>query len=91
LITPDAIADDGQFDVCMIDPLTLPSALVRLPFVVFGKHTGMKPVHMSRHSSLVIECDQPIPAQIDGEVLLERRYEISMLPGAIECIVPRTT
>lgn len=87
-ITPDAIPDDGLFDVCMIDPLGLPEALVRLPFVVMGKHTGMKPVHMSRHTSLVLECDQPVPAQIDGEVLLERRYEISMLQRAIECVVP---
>lgn len=88
-ITPDAIADDGLFDVCMIDPLSLPQALMRLPFVVTGKHTGMKVVHMSRHRRLVIEGRCPIPAQIDGEVLLESRYEIEMLPGAIECIVPR--
>lgn len=87
-ITPDAIPDDGLFDVCMIDPLSLPQALVRLPFVIYGKHTGMKVVHMSRHSSIVVECDAPLPAQIDGEVLLEHRYEISLLPGAIECVVP---
>jgi len=87
-ITPEARPDDGLFDVCMIDPLSLPQALVRLPFVVFGKHTGMKVVHMSRHTSVVIECDRPVPAQIDGEVLLESRYEITMLPQAIECIVP---
>lgn len=90
-ITPDAIPDDGVFDVCMIDPLSLPEALLRLPFVIFGKHTRMKPVHMSRHTSLIIECDTPVPAQIDGEVLLEKRYEIDMLPSAIECIVPRCT
>ncbi len=88
-ITPDAVPDDGLFDVCMIDPLGLPEALVRLPFVIGGRHTRMKPVHMSRHSALVIECDQRVPAQIDGEVLLENRYEIDLLPGAIECIVPR--
>jgi len=88
-ITPDAIPDDGLFDVCMIDPLSLPAALVRLPFVVMGKHTRMKPVHMSRHSSIVIDCESPIPAQIDGEVLLERHYVIEMLPSAIECVVPR--
>lgn len=88
-ITPDAAADDGLFDVCTIDPLSLPQALLRLPFVIVGKHTKMKPVHMSRHSSVTIECDSPVPAQIDGEVLLESRYEISMLPGAIRCIVPR--
>jgi len=89
-ITPDAVPDDGLFDVCMIDPLSLPQALMRLPFVIAGKHTRMKPVHMSRHSSLVIECAQALPAQIDGEVLLERRYDISILPRAIECVVPRS-
>jgi YegS/Rv2252/BmrU family lipid kinase len=88
-ITPEAIPDDGLFDVCMIDPLGLPEALVRLPFVIAGKHTGMKPVHMSRHSALLIECDQRVPAQIDGEVLLDSKYEIALLPGAIECVVPR--
>lgn len=88
-ITPDALPDDGVFDVCMIDPLSLPQALMRLPFVIMGKHTKMRPVHMSRHTSIVVECDRPMPAQIDGEVLFEPRYEIAMLPSAIECIVPR--
>ena len=41
----------------------------------------MKPVHMSRHTSVIVESETPIPAQIDGEVLLERRYEIDMLAG----------
>lgn len=88
-ITPDAAPDDALFDVCMIDPLTLPNALVRLPFVIAGKHTKMKVVHMSRHHTATIEAACPVPAQIDGEVLFESRYDISMLPGAIECIVPR--
>ncbi len=88
-ITPDAIPDDGLFDTCMIDPLGLPEALVRLPFVIAGRHTRMRPVHMSRHRRLVIECDRPVPAQIDGEVLLESRYEIDLIPGAIRCMTPR--
>lgn len=88
-INPDAQPDDGLFDVCIIDPFSLPEALVRLPFLVMGKHTKMKPVHMSRHEALIIECATPVPAQIDGELLLERRYEIELLPGAIEYVVPR--
>lgn len=90
-ICPDAVPDDGVFDVCMIDPLRLHEALWRLPFVIAGKHTNMRVVHMSRHASIVIEGSDPLPAQVDGEVLLERRYEISMLPGAITCIVPKET
>jgi len=89
-ITPDADPADGLFDVCVIAPLSLPGALIRLPFVIIGKHTKMKPVSMSRHSSVVIESVDLLPAQIDGEVLLGRRYEISILPGAVECIVPRS-
>jgi YegS/Rv2252/BmrU family lipid kinase len=87
-ITPDADPTDGVFDVCMIDPLKLHEALWRLPFVIMGKHTKMRVVHMSRHASAVIDSAVPLPAQIDGEVLFERRYEVTMLPGAIECVVP---
>ena len=89
-ITPDARPDDGLFDVCTIDPLSLPEALMRLPFVIAGRHTRMKPVHMSRHRSVLIECADILPAQIDGEVLMERRYEISILPSEIRCLVPRS-
>ncbi len=88
-ITPNAEPDDGLLEVCTIDPLSLPQALMRLPFVVFGKHTKMRVVHMSRRRSIVIESDEPMPAQLDGEVLVARRFEVSILPGAIECIVPR--
>lgn len=88
-ITPDAVVDDGLLEICTIDPLSLPEALMRLPFVIFGKHTKMKPVHMARHRSILIECDDPMPAQIDGEVMLDRRFEVTVLPKALEYIVPR--
>jgi YegS/Rv2252/BmrU family lipid kinase len=88
-ITPDADPVDGLFDVCMIDELGLAEALWRLPFVIAGKHTKMPVVHMSRHTSATISSEVPLPAQLDGEVLLETRYELAMLPSAIECVVPR--
>jgi YegS/Rv2252/BmrU family lipid kinase len=88
-INPGAIPDDGFFDVCDIDALGLAEALWRLPFVITGHHTKMSVVHMSRHESVTIEGETPLPAQIDGEVFLEPRYEVRILPSAIECIVPR--
>ncbi|MHB1323171.1 MAG: diacylglycerol/lipid kinase family protein [Coriobacteriia bacterium] len=88
-ITPDAVPDDGLLEVCTIDPLSLPGALMRLPFVVAGRHTHMRPVRMARRRTIVIESDDPMPAQIDGEVMLERRYEVAVLPSAVEYVVPK--
>jgi YegS/Rv2252/BmrU family lipid kinase len=89
-IAPDAIADDGLLDVCVIDPMSLPGAFVRLPFVIMGRHTGFKVVHMSRHRKVVVTSPVPLPGQIDGEVFMETRYEVELLPGAIEYVVPRS-
>lgn len=88
-ITPSAVPDDGLLETCTIDPLSLPQALLRLPFVVFGKHTRMRPVRMGRHRAVTIESDDPMPAQIDGEVMVDSRFEVSVLPQALEYIVPR--
>ncbi|MHB9003331.1 MAG: diacylglycerol/lipid kinase family protein [Coriobacteriia bacterium] len=87
-ITPDAAGDDGLLDMCLIDPLPLGEALWRLPFVIAGKHTRMRPVHMSRHSRVLLISETPLEGQVDGETMLERSYDIGILPAAIDVIVP---
>ena len=87
-ITPGARADDGLLDVCTIAKVSLPGALWRLPFVIFGKHGRMRPVTIERHRSVVLDSALPIEGQIDGEVVLASRYEISVVAAAISVIVP---
>ncbi len=87
-ITPGAIGDDGDLDVCIIDRIGLVGALLRLPFVVFGCHSWMAPVTLERHRYVRIESDTPIEGQIDGEVTLARVYDISIIPHAVEAVVP---
>ncbi len=87
-ITPDARSDDGLLDVCTISRVPLASALWRFPFVIFGAHGWMRPVTLERHRSVRIESDLPIEGQIDGEVTLASHYEISVIPGALDVIVP---
>jgi YegS/Rv2252/BmrU family lipid kinase len=88
-IVPMARPDDGLLDACLIDALPLHGALWRFPFVIFGRHGWMRQVHFSTHRHLVLESDLPLPGQIDGEVMLADRYDISILPSALEVIVPR--
>jgi diacylglycerol kinase family enzyme len=85
---PPADAFDGRLDMLVIDALPLRGALWRFPFVVVGRHGWMRQVHFSRHATVVVSSDVPLPGQIDGEVMLADRYEISVLPGAVEVVVP---
>ncbi|MDF1541632.1 MAG: diacylglycerol kinase family lipid kinase [Anaerosomatales bacterium] len=87
-ITPKAIDDDGLLDTCIIWKVSLLGALARLPFVVVGHHGWMRPVALELHRSVQIRSDVPIEGQIDGEVTLSSTYDISILPGALEVIVP---
>lgn len=89
-ITPHARADDGVLDTCVIDRVSLPGALARFPFVVAGRHGWMRPVTLERHSSLLIVSSVPVESQIDGEVTLASTYQISVLPDALDVIVPGT-
>ncbi len=88
-ITPTAVRDDGLLDVCVFDEVTLFGALWRLPFVIVGRHEGMRPVHMSRHARVRLWSERPIEGQIDGEVTLSTHYDVRVLPQALTVIVPR--
>jgi len=87
-ITPDAVFDDGLLDICRIDNIPKAEAFMRLPFVVIGKHTKMKPVHMARAKRLTVVSETPFEGQIDGEVMLESAYDIQVFPAVLNVIVP---
>lgn len=88
IITPDAVPDDGLFDVCRIDGMPKHEAFARLPFVVVGKHTHMGPVHMSRAKRLLIHSDVPLAGQRDGEVFIASDFDIRIEPAALNVIAP---
>jgi YegS/Rv2252/BmrU family lipid kinase len=87
-ITPEAIGDDGLMDVCTIDAMPRWQAVWRVPFLIPGKHGWMGPVAFSRHRTVDLRSERPIPGQIDGEVLLEHAYEIGVEHLALTVIVP---
>lgn len=87
-ITPDSVPDDGLFDICRIDAMPKSEAFLRLPFVVIGKHTNMRPVHMARAKRLTLVSETTLEGQIDGEVILESAYDIQIVPSAMTVIVP---
>lgn len=88
-ICPDALVDDGFLDVCIAHP---PVSVARALYIFMrakdGKHVGFKQVELRRCRTLRVEFDQAPPAQVDGERLSGRTFDISVDRGALHVLMP---
>jgi diacylglycerol kinase (ATP) len=84
-LCPDARPDDGLFDVCIADALSLPRLLRVLPGVLSGAHVRRPEVTMRRARRVQISSADPLPVHADGEILAEAAHEldIELLPGRL--------
>jgi len=87
-IAPKAIVDDGEFDVCLIEPVGRIRALSDIYRVIQGTHADLPEVTMFKSSSLEISSPEPLPCEADGEVLEpEQEYKVNVLPKALNVIM----
>jgi len=91
-LTPDAIIDDGKFDVCIIRGLSKKEVFLNLPKAVKGNHTNMEQVEMMRTDQLEILSEDGIAVHADGELLgMELKdLKISILPQILEVVYHKT-
>lgn len=87
MITPRARNDDGLLEVCVVDRLTKWQVIPRLPFVILGRHTWMKPIRFYQTKKVVIESDNELAAHLDGELMIARRFDIKIVPKALKVII----
>lgn len=89
-ICPDARIDDGLLDVCIAHP---PVGVARALYIFLrakaGTHTRFKQIEMRRCRTLRLEFDEPPPAQMDGELIEGRSFEVSVDPRALDVLVPQ--
>lgn len=88
-ITPHARPDDGLFDVCALQDMSIPAILLRLPLVMAGRHLDLKQCRHFRCDRLTIRSqDGEMIAQLDGEVRRRSEpLEVRILPGALSVLV----
>ncbi len=86
-ITPDADNTDGWLDVCVIDALPRRQVFWRLPFAIAGRHKWMKQASFYRVTSVDIQSDAPLPAALDGELIINKTFRVEIKPGALEVLV----
>lgn len=87
-VCPDANPQDGYFDICIAHPPITPLKAVGIFMLArFGKHTGFKIFEFLRARALVLEFEDDVACQADGEPVLGRHFEVITLPGALEVVV----
>jgi diacylglycerol kinase (ATP) len=87
-ICPEAIADDGLFDVLTIGDLTKRDLLLTLPKTYRGAHLPHLKAELLRGAVVEVEADAPLPVELDGEQpgTTPARFEVA--PRALRVRVP---
>jgi YegS/Rv2252/BmrU family lipid kinase len=82
-IAPQARADDGLFDIVLVDSLHPLKRLRWLPVIEKGKHPGLSFIHISKAKKIIIESDSIIQSHLDGEYYSAKKLEIEMMTGKL--------
>lgn len=86
LLTPEAIANDGLLDVCMIKKLNLLQRLKILTMVPKGTHIKDSKVDYYQTQKLSIDFGKKVPFHVDGELYFDAIFEVTLVPSALNII-----
>jgi YegS/Rv2252/BmrU family lipid kinase len=88
-LTPEAIANDGLLDVCMIKKLNLLQRFRILSMVPKGTHIYDSKVDYYQTEKLTVNFGKKVPFHVDGELYFDSTFEVSLLPSALKIIYNR--
>ncbi len=85
-LTPDAIANDGFLNICMIQELKLMGRLKAFARVIQQKHTTDEVVNYFQTNHISFQFDRELPAHLDGELYFNTTFDVSIFPSALNVI-----
>ena len=87
-LCPDAIPDDGLFDVLILGDLSKADLIRNLHKTYRGTHLSHPKVDVLRGRHVSIETEEPLPIQLDGEQPGTTPVEFELIPGVLNLRVP---
>jgi diacylglycerol kinase family enzyme len=87
-VARSARGDDGILDLRLFQQGSAFQMIRYLCNLALGTHEGLPDVQSLSGRRVRIESDVPVPIQLDGDAAGFTPAEISVLPGALEVIVP---
>ena len=88
IVAPEAVPDDGLFDICIARWVGFFRLVTLLPKFIKGKHIGKKPVIYCRAKSLTVTTEGKFTVELDGELNESTPLECRILPGAMNIVRP---
>ena len=88
-LTPDAVLDDGLFDVIWSEEVNRAEVLRLIPAALRGTLARRRKVHTARAREVEVLLQDEIPAHVDGEMLADtRHFRARVLPGTLRVVGP---
>ena len=88
-LAPEAVLDDGLFDVIWSEEVNRAEVLRLIPSALRGTLSKRPKVHTARAREVEIELAEEIPAHVDGEMLEHtRHFRAQVLPNALRVVAP---
>lgn len=89
-LAPGAVLDDGLFEVVWSEEVSRTEVLRLIPSALWGKITDREKVHVARAREVEVDLAEPVPAHVDGEMLLPTtEFRARVLPGALRVLGPK--
>lgn len=82
-IAPEAKANDGFFDIVLIDALHPLKRLRWLPVIEKGNHLKLPFIYHSWAKKILIESNELIQFHLDGEYYTSFKLDIEIMPGIL--------
>jgi diacylglycerol kinase (ATP) len=90
-VAPNAVLDDGQFDVVIIGETGRTRALTGIASLYRGRHLNRREVEVFRARTVRVSCDgAPMLFDTDGEQVGTTPATLTCLPDAITLCVPES-
>lgn len=85
-IVPEAIQDDGLFDVCVMDVMNRLSLVYHFPKVFSGTLKNLEQASMYRTSTVKLSLSAPRPLHLEGEILFGDELHFTLKPKAMKVL-----
>jgi YegS/Rv2252/BmrU family lipid kinase len=89
LLAPDALPDDGVFDVVVIGDVTKFDFVTTAPKIYKGKHVGHPKVEIVKSATVAVDAREHLPIEVEGEQVGTTPARFEVVPGALRVRVPR--